>query len=95
MTTARSVLDELLDEVLNKIIQAKKENSTMTFHTDGSITEENEAFVVSVNDRIDLALSDLRKMVEEVDYKRDWEDEPIGALYGYKKAINEVLEMLK
>jgi hypothetical protein len=36
-----------------------------------------------------LFLSDLPT---EKDYKRNWEDEPIGALHGYKKCLKTIKE---
>ena len=35
------------------------------------------------------------KLVKNRNYKRDWEDEPIGSLSGYKKAIEDILKEIK
>ena len=43
----------------------------------------------------DEILTAIRTEVEGIRYKRDWEDEPIGALYGFQKAAKEMLEKLK
>jgi hypothetical protein len=34
----------------------------------------------------------VRRRVEGLKYKRDWEDEPIGSYSGYKKAIEDILK---